>query len=254
MSISGTVSSLFAFLIIAFFAAPVLAHDGVEHETQADADAHVQTDVTLPMRPLDLIKAKARQIKEGVQGAKIDLRADTKVQLQNSGPGERKDIIKNAVGVRVDIAKDRMASTTDLKRDLKNLVHRHGGEIKNRFRLAINHMNNLLMRIDMRLGKMAAAGVDTTAVAKLKVDAEIAVDKAEVDAQAVADFVASANESSDRATVKAELQAKIKTATDSLKAAHAAVMKVVRALVKLAVDNKDKLKVDATVSATTTVQ
>ena len=256
MSYTKIVSSLIAcilfILFVALFATPVLAHDGVDHETDAEAQAHVRADITLPMKPLDLIKARAQQIKNGAQNAKIDLRANTKIELQNAPPGERKGVIQNTVGAHVDIAKGRQASSTDLKRDLKNLVRMHGGEIKNRFRLAISHMNNLLMRIDMRLNKMAAAGVDTASVGKLKVDAELAVDKAEVDAQAVADFVAGVNESSDRAAVKAELRAKIKTAHDSLKAARAAVMKVVRALVQLAKDNR--VKVDASATTSTSVQ
>ena len=249
-----TVVSLSATLLILFIAPFAFAHDGVVHTTEAEAQAHLQADPKLPLRPLDFIKMQARQIKENAQGAKIELRANTKTELENAGPGERKDILKGAVGARVDIAKERRASTTDLKQDFRSLIRFHGGEIKNRFTLAIRHLNNILDRIHSRLDKMAAAGVDVSAAEQLEIDAGVAIDKAEADAQAVAAFVAAINESSDRKAVKAELQAKIKTVQDSLKDAHQAVMKVVRALVKLAVDNKAKLKVDASVSATTSVQ
>lgn len=241
MSHLKLVSPLATCILIALFATPVIAHEtGTPHdETVAqaslDASASASAETNLRMKPLDVIKARARQIKDGAQNVQLPVRASA------------------TSSVRVQMNQGR-ASTTDGRGGLQALVRFHGGEIKNRFRLAISHMNNLLMRIDTRLGKMAAAGVDTTSVAQLKVDAELALDKAEVDAQAIADFVAGVEESSDHASVRAELHAKIKTAHDSVKAAHAAVMKVVRALVQLAKDNKDKLKVEASVSATTSVQ
>ncbi len=243
MTHTTTISSLIVFLVIALFAVPALAHetgephDEVVAQAAVDASASANVDANLPMRPIDRIKAKAREIKEGTAGtpgANVELRADMKAR----GGGEMPNARVNAGNGQ----------------GLKEILRVHGGVIKNRFRLAIAHMNNLLIRIDTRLGKMEAAGVDTAAASQLKVDAELAVDKAEVDAQAVADFVANVPEGSDRAVVKAELAAKLRTAHASLKAAHEAVQKAVRALVQLAKDNKDKLKVDVSVSATTTVQ
>lgn len=232
MSSIKILSPLAACILIALFAAPVYAHDGVDHSTEAEAEAHVKADAGLPVRPLDLIKAKAREIKAAVPNAKIELRADTNVQVRTTGQ-----------------APERKGSEAETGGDFKSILRVHGGVIKNRFRLAVSQMNGLLMRIDSRLGKMAETGVDITVAGKAKTDAELAVDKAEADAQAVADFVANVPDGSDRATVKAELETKLRTANTSLKAAHEAVMKAVRALVSLA-----KVKVDANASVNGNVQ
>ena len=210
-------------------ATPVVAQTAADVSAAADINASI--DARGNAQPLELIKAKAKQIQQNVQGG-IDVRAN--------------------VNANANARLENGSSTAP--RGLQAIVRLRGGEIRNRFRLAINHMNNILTRIDSRLEKMRAAGVDVGAVATLKVDAELALDTAEADVQAITDYMASVNDSSDRAHVRAELAAKIKTAHDSLKAAHAALLKVVRALVKLAVDNKAKLKVDTSVSATTTVQ
>lgn len=226
-------SPLVACILLAFFATPVMAEHSAEFE--AEGEAHVNLPPP-PQKPLDMIKARALQIKQGAPGmkAEVELHGDARVGMP--GPGERKGM-----------EKERMGSSTPSGRGLKALVMMHGGVIKNRFHLAIEHMNNLLMRMDTRLGKMADEGIDTTSTAKLKVEAELAIDKAETDAKAVADLVAGVDESSDRAAVRTELQTKMKTAQESLKAAHAAVMKAVRALVQLAKTNKPKAGADASV-------
>lgn len=243
MTYTTTASSLIGFLVIVLFAVPALAHETDEPHDEAvaqatlDASASGSVDANLPMKPLDRIKAKAREIKEGASGtpgANVELRADGKARVGGEMQNGR--------------------ASAGNGQGLKEILRIHGGAIKNRFRLAISHMNNLLLRIDTRLGKMEDADVDTTAAAQLKVDAELAVDKAEADAAVVADFVATIPEGSERAAVKAELEAKLRTAHASLKAAHEAVKKAVRALVQLAKDNKNKLEVDVSVSATTTVQ
>lgn len=205
---------------------PVFAQTAVDVGAAADINASIETRGAI--KPLDLIRAKAQKIKQNALGGTgVNANANVNARLENS------------------------SSTA---RGLQALVRLHIGEIKNRFRLAITHMNNLLTRIDTRLGKMESQGVDISAAAKVKVDAALAVDTAEADAQAIADYMATVNDSSDRTAIRAELKAKIDTAQASLKAAHQAVLKAVHALVKLAVDNKATLKMDTAVSATTSVQ
>jgi len=242
-------------VVIILFSLLLYAPFALAQDVQTDADVQVSGGATVPqpfIKPLDALKARAKEIKQGAMDARIDLRADTKVRMQNATTsGERKDILKGAAGARVDIMKDRKASSTDLRGDVKALIRWHGGLIKQRFVLAIRHFNNILTRIDTRLDKLQSEGVNTDAVAKMKVDAEVAIDKAEVDAKAVADFVATVPDESDRATVRAELNSKIKTAQESIKAAHTAVQKVVRGLVDLVKNSRPKASVD--VNASTTV-
>lgn len=232
-------SPLVACILVAFFATPVMAQTAVEIEAAAAIDANVTPQPF--MKPLDAIKARAQQIKDGTMKPKLDAQGGARIELKMMPPGERKGPGPNA-------------SSTMPGRGLKALIMMHGGVIKNRFNLAIDHLNNLLERIDSRLGKMADAGVDTAAAAKLKVEAELAVDKAEADAKAAVDFAATADDATDRATFKAELEAKIRAAHQSMKAAHEAVKKVVRALVQLAKDNKPKVDAKASVETSTTVE
>lgn len=226
------VSPLATCILIALFATPVFAHDGVVHEDEVEAEAHLKANGPLPLKPLDLIK-RAKEVKDNIPGVKVDFRADADAKVRTGD-------------------KPREHATGTPFQGLKNLIKMHGGAIKNRFRLAIAHMNNILDRIETRLGKLADAGVDVSSATQLKVKAETAVAKAEVDAKAVADFVETASDSTDRAAFKAELETKLRTAHQSVKAAHAAVMKAVRALVALGKDAK--IKVDADASVETTVQ
>ena len=248
-----TVGKFLSAAILSLFLAVPFALVHAE-DISVDANAGVPLPPG-PLRPLDILKMKLNAAAHGAKDEKIQLRADTKVQLQNATTsGEKHDIRVDAMGERKDIAKDRFASTTQAISQFKMMMRIHGGLIRQRFVIAINQLENLLARIQTRLDKMQAKGVDVTAVVALKVDAQAASDKAKADGKAVADFIANVSDTDDRATVKAALEAKIKTAQASIKAAHEAVMKVVRALVQLAKDNKDKLKVESDVSATTSVQ
>ena len=226
------------------------------HAQDVSVDANASASVnaqTGPMTPLEILKAKLQAAKHAAVDAKVQLRADTKVQLQNaSTSGERRDIKRGAVEERKDITKERFGSTTEAISQFKLTVRIHGGLIKERFVLAIKQLNNLLTRIQSRLDKMQATGVDVSSVVSLKADAQVATDKASADVQAVADFVANVSDTADRKAVKAELEAKIKTAQASIRAAHEALMKTIRALIQLAKNNK--VKVDTSVSATTSMQ
>lgn len=234
MSHTTYLSPLAACIVVALFATPVMAQS---IDVTADADARIGVPNPPPngpgMKPLDFIKARAQQINQGTPrmpgNIPAEVRADAKIRLSASS------------------SKERTASSTPFVRGLKALVMTHGGVIKNRFRLAIEHLNNLLGRIDSRLEKMAASGIDTSSVVTLHANAEIAVDKAEADAKAAADFAATADDATDRAAFKAQLETKLRTAHQSLKAAHQAVVKTVRALVQLARDNKPKADANASV-------
>lgn len=262
---SHTITIRLVALSVLLCAAPVFA----EETTTIEAEASLETTASpmapletlptpgtvppgkMPMRPLDAIKAKAQQIKNNAIDAKKDLRVETKAQLKMAPPGEKREVLQNAFQERKDIAKERFASTTQLARGVKALVKMHGGEIRNRFRLAINHMNNLLGRVGTRLEKMTENGIDTSSVTELKAEADLAVDTAEANVLAIGTYIESVSDSSDRATVKSELQVKIKTAQDSIKKAQEAVKKVVRALVELAKNNK--AKVDASAATETSI-
>jgi hypothetical protein len=185
---------------------------------EVDAAASIDAGVTLPpsVKPLDLIKARALQIKKD---ARINLGVEGR-PAGTANPGER------------------AASTTPFAAQIKAMVRVHAGLIKQRFQLALRHFDNLLARIESRIDKLKAEGVATASVEAELSLAETANATAKADVQAVADFINSVDDSDDRATVRAELTAKVQQAQTSIRKAHQAIMKVVRALVKAAVGAK----------------
>jgi len=235
-----------------------LAHetdDPTHVETYAQADAGVnatvetQTDASGNLiKPLDLIrraKEVQQNIRQNAMEAKQGLRTDTKMQLQGAQtPDEKKDVVRNAFDARVDIARDRVQATMKLR----SLVHVHAGLIRERFALAIRQFEKFIIRIESRIEKLKAEGVVTTSVEAKLETAKGAVATAKVDVQAVASFIETISDSSDRDAVKTELRALIQTAQASIKAAHAALKEAVRELITL---NKNAI---TSASSETTVE
>lgn len=221
-------------IALVFLTAPAYAHNGVNHATEAEARAHMNAEVSVPMKPLDVIKARAQQIKQDTMNARVELKADTRMEMKNASTSrEKKDVMRNFMDDRKDIAQQRFASSSELRRNVKAAIRWHGGLIRERFVVALRQLEKIVARIESRIKKLEAEGV---AVASVEAELELAkaaIVTAQADAQAVADFVASVNDTTDRAAIKAELEAKIRTAHASLKAAHQALMKTVRVLVAL---------------------
>lgn len=239
-----SVSSLGACILFAVFTTPAHAQTVLELEAAAAIDASI-TPPPLPGKPLDAIKQRAKAIRDGAAGARVELRNETREDFKAATSSyERKGVIKNFVNERIDIAKNRLASTTALKRNIKAAMRWHGGLIRERFMVAIRQFDRIVERIESRLEKLEAEGV-ATATAEAELDlAKAAIVTAKADGQAVADFVQSVEDASDREAVKEELQALIRTAHGSIKAAHDALKKAVRALKSLKAD----VKVNATSS------
>jgi len=244
---------LVAFFVVALLCAAPLAFAQTAAELEATATINAGlTPPPLPQKPLDIIKARAQQIKQNAQNAKGDLRTDVKMEFQHATtPGARLDVLKDAAKERVGITRDRIASTTALKTQIKAAVRIHAGLIKQRFQLALRHFDNLLTRIESRIEKLKTAGVATTSVETELSLAKAANATAEADVQAVADFIASVEDCHDRAAVRAELDAKVKKAQESIRLTHQALMKTVRALVTLARPN---VELDASASTSASVE
>ncbi len=221
---------------------------------ESDVNAGATVDVNAsakPMRPLDIIRAKLDQVKQTAVGARQDLKVQTQAQLQGAQtPEEKQAVMKNALGARVDIAQDRIASTTGLRMQLKALVRQHAGLIKERFSLALRQFDNLIARMNSRVAKLKAQGVATASVEADISAASAAEVQAKADVQAIVDFIATIQDSSDRTAVKTELQTLIKTAQTSIKAAHDAIAQAVRSLVALVKQNA-QVRVNASTSVET---
>jgi|GEM_PF-6578374 len=240
-------SLIFVIVVSLGFVGFALAHESSDpaHShavAQAEAEVDASASVNAP-RPLDLVRQRALEIKQNAIDGKAGLRAETKMQLQNASSGpERRNIVR-----------ERQASSTNLVRTMKDLVRQHAGLIKERFALALRQFEKLSGRIETRLEKMKAEGIATASVEAELAVAKTANTEAKANVQAVADFVASIDDSADRAMVRAELQILIKEAQTSIRKAHQALQKVVRSLVALAKENKPEVNTSASVETEATV-
>jgi S-methylmethionine-dependent homocysteine/selenocysteine methylase len=225
---------------------------------EASTDASVQTQTSQPIKPLDALR-RAKEMQQGIntdaREARQDWRAETRAEMQDAEPGARSGVMREAMPERMQIAKDRMASTTTLRMKMKALVQRHGGLIRERFTNAITHLEKFMARIDSRVHKLSDEGVDVGAVVTLQTDAEAAITEAKTDIEAVRTYMSSVTDESNRETVKAEIEPLIETAQDSIREAHAAVRAVIKALVELAKTNKEvSAEVEVEANASTSVE
>lgn len=234
---------------------------GVAAEASVGASIEVPKDPSgKPIRPLDAIR-RAQQVKQNIQQHALDqkreLREGAMGQMKMATSGaERRDILKNAAREGAGIVKNRMASTSALKMKIKDAVRRHGGLVRERFTKAITHLTGIMERVETRVEKLKANGVDVSAVESLQVSAQAAIDTAKTDIAAVKTYIEGVSDTSDREEVRTELDALIKEARESIRLAHEAVRKTVKALVDLAKQNRPAANasadIDADASATST--
>ncbi len=231
-----------------------LAQDtGVETETSVEMQAPPPAGSQPPMKPIDALR-RAKEAQQGIRtdarDARQDWRAETRAELQGAAPGERPGMMREAGSERMQIAKDRMASTTGLRMKMKAAVDRHAGLIRERFSNAITHLEKLMARIDSRITKLKDEGVDVSAVVALQTDAESAIVSAQADIKAVRDYMSNVTDQSNRETVKAEIEPLIKSAQESIREAHSAVRNLVKSLVDLNKANKSaSVEVEASAPA-----
>lgn len=257
MTLSRT---LILLALLPFFVVGITSAQETSVEAEASAEATIETQGPrpMPLKPLDALR-RAKEVQQGTnmdaREARQDWRAETRVELQGAAPGERRDVMREAVPERMQIAKDRMASTSALRMKMKAAVQRHAGLIRERFTNAITHLEKFMVRIDSRIDKLSAAGVDVSAAVSLQGDAESAIAEAKTDIEAVRTYMAEVTDESDRATVRAQLEPLVKTAQESVREAHAAVRTLVKSLVDLTKANKGasvEVEADASASAGTT--
>lgn len=254
-SVKKNLSLVIVVFVSMTFVGFALAHEGDDHaHTIAQVDTSAEASVETRVRPLDVVRQRAAQIKQNAVDARIQLRVDTKTEMQSAEtPEERRAILQGAAQGRMDIAQERRAETGTMVRRIRDVVQQHGGLIRQRFALALRHFESLSERIESRIEKMKAAGIVTASVeAELEI-AQAAHAEAKADAQAIADFVAGVDDSADRAQIRTELQSLIRTAQASVKEAHQALQQVVRSLVALARENAPAVQSTTSVETETTV-
>ncbi len=187
------------------------------------------------------IKGELKDVRKNALDDRKDLRIETRDAIKNaSSTDEKKDILRGALGERLNIVKDRIASTTAVKREaLKNLVERHFGANRERFNVALRHLDGLLERIESRIEKMEANGIDTSAVDSALAEAKTAIATAKADVAELGDLIQRVKDTDDKTTIREQLQTAMKKAIESIKTAQKELKEVVRILLDIGKQNRD---------------
>lgn len=243
------------FISFAVLLCAVLALAPIVYAEDASVDASASAEVTpgtkrpglLPILNKE-IRAREEALKESIDAK----RAEIKTQIET-----RRGEIKADVEARIGIKKEGTASTSEAKRmEMKARVEAKAkmnveNVIRNmtaRLTAAIERFENISGRIDTRLEKLKAGGVDVTAAAALQVTAKAKIADAKVAVAAIVKPTISTEAT--REEVKAALEgvrSQVKAAEDAVKAAHKALMEVVVAM-KRAGGAKADVEVSASAS------
>ncbi len=233
-----------ALAILLGFTGMAYAEENSSGETSASAEVTmtVQATTTRPKpgpMPLQVMQEKKGELRQRAKDVRQEMRGDlkverleTRVEMRNATTGaERRDIMKGSVEDRKEIRGEARAEIKgNIKERLQALVKTHVGAVMRRTNAALNQFDNIVTRIESRIEKLKARGVDTATVeASLSTSAGL-VATAKVDVQALSTLVASVTESSDAASIKEQLRAAIDKATASVKAAHRALLDTAKAL------------------------
>lgn len=206
-------------------------------DTRARAEAQNRFD----------IRNSFNSVRDTFKAQNVDLRVKTKADLKLATTSGERRILQNAREERKEVRDERKASGAAARADAQSAIKRHLGLITVRFEVAVRQFDKLRERIASRIEKLKASGIDTVS-AEAKLTAAIdAAASAKADIAAVVSLVKGAESAADAKARRAEVDAAIKKATASIKAAHAAYGEAARALLPLST----KVRVETEVKTAT---
>lgn len=187
------------------------------------------------------VKTELEDIRKDALDDKKQLHAETRDAFKSATTSdERRDVLRGALGDRLNIIKDRIASTTAVKRDaLKDIVERHFGMSRERFAIALRQLDNLLERIENRIAKMQSEGINTSSANTALTEAKTAIATAKADVASLASLIEGVKNTDDTSTVREQIQAATKKAVESVKSAQKELKDVVRILLDIGKQNRD---------------
>ncbi|TSC86949.1 MAG: hypothetical protein G01um10148_54 [Parcubacteria group bacterium Gr01-1014_8] len=192
------------------------------------------------------IKEERKEFWQDTVEERKAMHAETKAELEAATtPQEKKSILKIAqqhraefrMQVKTDSAAMResfRAKRNDLRQEARDLIADKFVMIMNRLVNALERFDQILGRIDSRIEKMRADGIDVSTAVSASVSANLSVDAASVaiaDAQAAIEVAASSDTPRDHFE---EVRTAVRAAVDAVKAAHEAIKNALRALKGLA--------------------
>lgn len=261
--INQYISSL---LFIAVFSLLSLLSYQVTHAEEASVEASTQVQESPQRKPLPLvnkIRVETKNLRENIAEKKEEIKDFRKELI-----GERKDVRASSTEARKDmrkeIADDRreLASTTrgerkelqadrrllasstrearkEIRDDRREMIKNEVAQraqmlfdlIVRRLGIAIDRLDNISGRIDSRIAKLKADGVDTASMEALQVTAKAKVDAADVAVKAIVAPTLPSDTASTTAQMMNELLAgtrvQVKSAEEAIKEAGRALTAVV---------------------------
>ncbi len=192
------------------------------------------------------IKASIKDVRTGFKTDVRDLRGDVKVKtVAATSSKERRDVKKDFRDEKKELKEERQASTTALKAERNALARRHLGLITERYGIAIKQFENLALRIQSRIDKIKANGIDASKAETALGLALTAIAQVKTDLQALKDLILQADPDAEAKALRAEIEAAVKKANASVKAAHRALQTAAKSLVSLTRPQKTATSTDA---------
>ena len=195
------------------------------------------------------LREAAKNVRGDFKTEAKDLRTNTKEKMRGATSStERREIEKNAIKERKGLIDARKASTTEIRdmrkglletrkekiseiRDQrKELARKHIGKIEQRYAIAIKQFESLAARIQSRIEKMKANGIDAGKAESALSLAISAIAQVKADARALADLGAQVQSGDDAKALRAQIEAAIKKVHASIKSAHETLVAAGRAL------------------------
>ena len=197
------------------------------------------------------LKDAAKDVRSNFKIEVKDVRTNTKQEMREATSAiERREIEKNAIEQRKGLIETRKASSTeirDMRKDVidarkekvseirdqkKEQARQHIAQIERRYAVAIKQFDGLAARIQSRIDKIKANGIDTVKAESALSLALSAIAQVKTDAQALADLVKQVNSGDEAKALRAQIEAAVRTVNGSIKAAHEALGKAGKALIE----------------------
>lgn len=176
------------------------------------------------------IEQKAIEQRKGL----IETRKENTSTIQDRRKGlieTRKASSTEIRDTRKDLIESRKEKVSEIRDQKKEAARQHIGAIKQRYSIAIRQFESLAVRIQSRIDKMKANGIDATGAESALSLAVVAIAQVKTDAQALADLGAQVNSGDDAKALRAQIETAVKKLNASVKSAHEALVAAGKALI-----------------------
>ena len=233
--------------VLPLVTAILLGGAGFASAESIDASAEVRATTTRPaLRPLQLLRDEAKGVIKNMRIDIKDSREQMRDDIKNATSSEERRAIMNEnrtenasarddarAEVKADISERLSAIKLKISDRTKELFKTHVARASNRLDAVLGSLDKFVERIQSRITKLKGGGANTTSVEASLASSVSLIATAKADSAAIDAIIAATTDTSDPATVRADMKAAIEKASASVKAAHQALMNTVKDLVAL---------------------